>query len=456
MNRKNRPAFAIYTLGCKVNQEESAAIAALMEEKGWQQKPFQEKAQVYIINTCTVTHLADRKSRAMIRRAVKHNPGALVVATGCYAQTSHQELAALRGIDLVVGVDQRIDLPRLIEERLARPAAAPQIEVADISKPHPFVDLPATGTPERARAYLKIEDGCDAFCHYCAVPYARGPVRSLPPEKALAYAKDLIGAGYLEIVLSGIHVGAYGQDLPGGIHLASLLKELLQLPALGRLRLSSIEPLQFTPELLALLEEESAAPKSKLCPHFHIPLQAGSDKTLKAMGRRYTCRQYEELLTQLRGFYPQAAFTSDMMVGYPGESPEDFAESYDFCRRQGFARLHVFPYSPRKGTVAADLPGQIDPQEKEKRSQKLLALGEEMAAQYGRGFIGKTLQLLPEQSVEYEKRSYLQGHGENYLNLLLPANQEYGAGFIPVKGESWKNGSLMVEAAGKSPPNGEI
>ncbi len=451
MNQKGAsPAFAVYTLGCKVNQEEGASICRMLEERGWQRVNFNDKAAVYIINTCTVTHLADRKSRAIIRRAVRNNPRGLIVVTGCYAQISGKDLANLEGVGLIAGVDQRADLPELIEKKLNENTPGVSLAVEDISSPHSFVALPVAGDKNRTRAYLKIEDGCDEFCHYCIIPYARGPVRSLAKNKVLEALEQLIKEGYLEIVLTGIHVGAYGQDLEENINLASLLKEAVKLPGLGRLRLGSIEPLQFTEELLNFLREDAAAKEPKICPHLHIPLQSGCDKTLKAMGRNYTCAEYLRLINELRSFSENIAITSDIMVGYPGETENDFCECSDFCKNIGFSRLHVFPYSPRRNTVAADLPGQTPPQEKENRSKRLINLGDEMAKAYGKSFIGKALRLLPERIVKDKSKKYLQGHSENYLNLWLPYTKDLPKGFISVKGGEWQNGKLLVKMEEKA------
>ncbi|MEG1501329.1 MAG: MiaB/RimO family radical SAM methylthiotransferase, partial [Clostridiales bacterium] len=317
--------FAIYTLGCKVNQEESAALAMIFTNGGYQQRDFKEKADIYIINTCTVTHLADRKARGMIRRAIKSNQQALVIVTGCYAQTAPEEIAVLQGVDLIVGVDERSDLLALAEKELAKKAVNGEnqqdikIMVGDILQPHAFVPLPAVESQKRTRAYLKIEDGCDQFCHYCVIPYARGPVRSLPLAEAVARAEKLFSSGHRELVLTGIHVGAYGQDLPGKVDLLLLLQKLLALPFAGRIHLGSVEPHQFNRPLLELL-----ASSQRICRHLHIPLQAGSDRTLAAMGRTYTCGEYQQLVDDLRSLLPGIAISSDVMVGYPGESAEDF------------------------------------------------------------------------------------------------------------------------------------
>jgi threonylcarbamoyladenosine tRNA methylthiotransferase MtaB len=461
-------SFAIATLGCKVNQGESASIAALMEAKGWQQVNFDESADVYIINTCTVTHLADKKSRAMIRRAISAAPQALVVAVGCYAQVNQEEIAAIGGVGLIVGVDQRRDLAELIEMKLdaniARydnyyfPRETPYVVVENILTPHSFVEMPLKTDEKRARAYLKIADGCNQFCHYCIVPYARGPMRSLEPQRIMAGASKLIKQGYGEIVLTGVHIGAYGQDLPpapngGKIDLPLLLVSLLKLPGLGRIHLSSIEPYQFSDRLLFLLKKDSMSLNPQICPHLHIPLQSGSDKTLKAMGRKYSQRDYAALLKRLRDFLPNASITTDVMVGYPGELKEDFRETYEFCKNMEFADLHVFQFSPRKKTKAADLPAQVSPDIKAERSAALLKLAEVLNQKYGKKFIGRPLEMLTESKTSFGGRDYWYGHSENYLGLLLPLEEKKRDNsfpredeFINVIGKLWKNGCLIVES----------
>lgn len=464
--------FALATLGCKVNQEESSSICTMMEDKGWQQVDFNEKAQVYIINTCTVTHIADKKSRSLIRRAISSNPKGLIVVTGCYAQVSKEELADLKGVSLIVGIDQRRHLPELVELKLdpkiapyddyyAEDKAAPTtVIVDDILYPHPFVELPIAGDKKRTRAYLKIEDGCDQFCNYCIVPYARGPIRSLEPEKVIEGVSFLIKEGYLEIVLTGIHIGSYGVDLPllpsgKKPDLAYLVTSLLKLPGLGRLHLGSIEPHQFTEDLLRVLKKDTMSLNPQICPHLHIPLQAGCNKTLESMGRAYTTEEYAALLKKIRSFIPNVAITTDVIVGFPGELNEDFSATYNFCKESGFADIHVFQFSPRKLTVAAGMRSQVSAELKGERSSKLLALAEVLAQKYAKRFIGRPLQLLVETKVFAQDRNYWQGHGENYLTLLLPVDDKLlGEGkakqaLLNVSGKYWKNGRLIVEMAGK-------
>ncbi len=413
--------FAIYTLGCKVNQEEAAAMAGIFLKDGFCQVDFEDEADVYVINTCTVTHLADRKSRAMIRRARRRNEQALVVVTGCYAQVSADELLKLTEVDLVAGVGERAILPQLVRQQWQNTSKQAENSVrkvvSDIQESDRFVPISSdVSAQNRVRAYLKIEDGCDQFCHYCIVPYARGPVRSLPMEQAVLQAVQLIAAGHKEIVLTGIHIGAYGQDLPHVDHtnLVTLTQKLVKLDGLVRLRFSSLEPHQINEDLIALLREEK-----KICPHLHIPLQSGCDRTLKNMGRRYDTGFYADLINRLRQAVPNIAVTTDVMVGYPQETDEDFQASYDFCRRMAFADMHVFPYSQRKGTVAAGLSGQVLPQQKADRAVRLADLANSMADAYASSFLDKSLTILPEQAVDYQGKKMLQGHSDEYLLVMF-------------------------------------
>jgi len=416
-------SFALYTLGCKVNQEEGAAVSSLFESAGFRRVDFSAPADLYIINTCTVTNMADRKSRQMIRRAAKAKPEAVVVVTGCYAQTSPEDVAKIEGVDIVAGMEERVALPQLVEELLRQrekdKTEGRILSVADIMQAREFTPIPVKSSgQERVRAYLKIEDGCDQFCHYCVVPYARGPVRSLPFDQALEQAKRLLAEGHREIVLTGIHIGAYGQDLPGDTDIVDLAQELIKLPGLLRLRFGSVEPQQISERFLSLIGQE------KICNHLHIPLQSGCDAVLAAMGRRYDTAYYRQTILRLREVVPDIAITTDVIVAYPGETEEDFATTCDFCRRMAFARMHVFPYSPRRKTVAANLPNQIDAQEKNKRAELLSHIGEEMADKYRQSFIGKCLQVLPEQRICLNGKWYWQGHSDQYVQVIFP--QEAG------------------------------
>ena len=391
-------------------------MAALFLALGWQQAATVD-ADLIIINTCTVTQVADKKARNLIRRLSREHPRAILAVCGCYAQHAAEEIRALGGVHIIAGVDERGDLPALVEAFLAKDGGAGDclISVSDIAEAKRFRRIAQHNLQQRARAYLKIEDGCDQFCHYCIIPHVRGPVRSLPLEQAVAQAEDLIASGRQEIVLSGIHIGAYGSDLKEENALVTLICRLCALPGLLRLRLGSIEPQQFTEPLLALLAEEP-----KLCRHLHIPLQSGCDKTLSAMGRHYDSAYYAALLAKIRALAGDIAFTSDVMVGFPGETEADFLQSMEFCRSAGFANLHIFPYSRREGTPAATFPDQVLQAVKAERAARLAAVAEQGAKAYAQRYLGKTLLLLVEERIRIGDQFYLRGHSDNYLTLLLP------------------------------------
>jgi len=411
--------FALYTLGCKVNQEEGAAISSLFESAGYGRVEFPAPADLYIINTCTVTNMADRKSRQMIRRAAKVNPQAVIVVTGCYAQTSPQEISKIEGVDIIAGMEERAVLTQLVCELMRQKqtdeSKGQLLSVADIANASRFTPIASKSSgQERVRAYLKIEDGCDQFCNYCVVPYARGPVRSLPFDQALQQAQRLLSEGHQEIVLTGIHIGAYGQDLPGDIDIVDLAQELIKLPGLLRLRFGSVEPQQISERFLSLMGHD------KICAHLHIPLQSGCNTTLAAMGRHYDTAFYQQIVDSLRKVVPDMAITTDVIVGYPGETEVDFAATCDFCRQIAFAKMHVFPYSPRRQTVAATLPNQVGSQEKNRRAAVLSQIGEEMSVDYMKSFIGKRLQVLPEQRISFDNKWYWQGHSDQYVPVIFP------------------------------------
>ncbi|MCL1975187.1 MAG: tRNA (N(6)-L-threonylcarbamoyladenosine(37)-C(2))-methylthiotransferase MtaB [Firmicutes bacterium] len=429
--------FKIYSFGCKVNQEEGYGLAALFLDQGWQEVLSAEQAALYIVNACAVTQTAEKKARALIRRLRREYPQAVLVVTGCYAQVASNQIAKLNAADIISGLNERADLPNLVEQFLAHDQ--PQIKVSLISQKTPMTSLGHLHRQKRARAYLKIADGCGQFCHYCIIPLARGPVRSLPQEEAVAKARELIQAGHKEVVLSGIHIGAYGEDLATGQNLATLIESILALPGEFRLRLGSIEPQQFSTELLHLWASEQ-----RICPHLHIPLQSGSDKVLASMNRHYSSAEYAALLAKLRAKRHGCAITSDIMVGYPGESAEEFLTTLSFCEQMAFTRLHVFPYSPRPGTFAANLTQQIPRNEKQRRAALLGELAKELAAAYARSFIGEELEYLYEQKIVMQGQPYYSGHSENYLPLLLPAFGPPPIGLCTVLVWEYRDGYLLV------------
>ncbi len=381
---------AFYTLGCKVNFAETEALQALFEGAGYQIVPFLEPAEVSIINTCTVTGPSDHKSRKMIRRARRKNPGGIIVVTGCYAQGFPEEVKGIPGVDLVIGTHGREALLQLVEN-LEGPR--PQDLVEHFSEKASFEMLPLFSRRGRTRGFLKIQEGCIMNCSYCLIPRTRGPLRSLPLPEAVARARRMARSGYREIVLTGIHLGMYGSDLENGATtLASLLSELEGIPKLRRVRLSSLEPTDITGELI-----EQVITSRKVCPHLHIPLQSGDEQILERMNRLYSPSEFKYLVNWLRQLKPDLAISSDVMVGFPGETDRHHQRSLEFVRQINFSRLHVFKYSPRPGTPAADFPEQVSAKVKDRRSKEMITLGERMAKAYRSTFIGSTEEVLIEE-----------------------------------------------------------
>lgn len=428
---------AFYTLGCKVNFAETEALQALFEQAGYQIVPFLEPAEVSIINTCTVTSLSDHKSRKMIRRARRKNPRGIIVVTGCYAQGFPEQIKKISQVDLVIGTHGREKLPQLVE-KLA--ASGP----LDLVEPYPeetsFEILPLFRQRGRTRGFLKVQEGCTMGCSYCLIPRVRGPLRSLPLPEAVARAHQMACSGYREIVLTGIHLGLYGNDLGDGeTNLARLLAELDQIPKLRRVRLSSLEPTDITGELI-----EQILKSPKVCPHLHIPLQSGDEEILERMNRLYTPAEFKYLVNWLRQLKPDIAISSDVMVGFPGETDDHHLRSLEFVRQIRFSRLHVFKYSPRPGTLAADFPEQVPSKVKDLRSREMISLGEEMARAYRSGFIGST------EDVLVEKVDLLSSHGEGFtphyirVRTTLPGKVAYWQGkLIPVHLEG-EEGSTLI------------
>ncbi|MFX4263384.1 tRNA (N(6)-L-threonylcarbamoyladenosine(37)-C(2))-methylthiotransferase MtaB [Pelotomaculum propionicicum] len=421
---------AVYTLGCKVNQYESASLAGLFQERGYQVVDFAGEADVYIINTCTVTHLGDRKSRQLIRRAAKANPDAVVAVTGCYAQVSPGEIVEIPGVDLVVGTRDRAKLVDLVEKAVK--GRAPVNAVSEYADGDAFEEIYVQPIQGRVRAFLKIQEGCSNFCTYCIVPYARGPLRSRDPGRVIDAARKLVASGYKEIVLTGIHTGAYGVDLDNGITLAGLLKSLLDIPGLVRLRLSSIEPHDITLELVDIMSGSEI-----FCRHLHVPLQSGNDEVLRMMGRRYTSWEYLRLVDVLKENIPGLGLTTDVMVGFPGESEEYFQSTLELIKRIGFSGLHVFKFSPRERTPAACFDRQVEPALKDERSRKLIQLGKKLTAQFARSHLGQDLSVLAEQPVQ-DAAGYFEGHTDNYIKVVFPGTEGLAGQIVRVKAEKVK------------------
>ena len=424
---------AIATLGCKVNQYDSEAIAGEFRRAGFAVVPFEDVADVYVINTCTVTQMGDKKSRQLIRRANSKNPDALIVAAGCYAQASPEEVAALPGVYVVSGT---YDRARIVEAVLDfekdsrglettgdhdaaaedthgsfRPKGAnrvPKVLVEDTCAFGGYEELPADGWTERARAYVKIEDGCENFCSYCKVPYVRGPVRSRELERIRREIERFVVQGYKEVVLTGIDMGAYGRDFGGSPDLADVLAAAANVDGVARVRLSSVDPTDVSEKLIDVMAKSDV-----ICPHLHIPLQSGSDKVLSRMNRRYTMSHYQDVVAMARERISDLAVTTDVIVGFPGEDEEAFQATCDACQRLGFSRMHVFQYSRRRGTVASGLPGQVSRKEKERRSAELIGLGRELSLQFHRGLIGRVMPVLVEQA----EQSQFEGLTANYVRV---------------------------------------
>ena len=400
--------IAIYTLGCKVNQYETQAMEQELAARGHQLVDFEQPADAYIINTCSVTAVSDKKSRQMIRRAKKMNPDAVVAACGCYVQTHTDEAAAL-GIDLIGGTGQRMEfLQQLLtaaEEKQTR------VLVDDALHRHEFEILPAGGQQSRTRAMLKVEDGCRNFCTYCIIPFARGPVRSLPLEAAARQTRQLAEEGYREVVLTGIEISSWGQDLPGEESLIDLLEAVSAAAGEMRVRLGSLEPRTITEDFC---RRASALPN--LCPHFHLSLQSGCDETLRRMNRRYDTERYDRSVALLRQYFPGMAITTDLIVGFPGETEEEFEKTLDFIRRCGFAQIHVFPYSIRPGTRAAAME-QVPKSVKEERAARAGAIAAALHEEYLQSCVGKTFPVLFEQP---GAPGFYTGHAPNYMEVEAP------------------------------------
>ena len=402
---------AFHTLGCKVNTYESNAMLKIFNEADYQEVDFKEVADVYVVNTCTVTNTGDSKSRQMIRKAIRKNPQATVCVVGCYSQVASEEVVSIEGVGVVLGTQFRNQIVDFVNEY--KTTQKPVIKVADVMKLSRFEDLDIDEFTRNTRAFLKIQDGCNNFCTYCIIPYARGRVRSRKPESVIKQAKELVAKGYVEIVLTGIHTAGYGEDLEN-YSFYDLLVDLTKIEGLKRLRISSIETSQITDDIIDLIS------KSKIIvDHLHVPLQAGCDETLKRMNRKYNCEQYYEKLSKIRRLIPDIVFTTDVIVGFPGESEEEFEKTYEFIKKVGYTQLHVFPYSMRKGTPAARMV-QVDEKIKHERVNRLIALSHELNENYAKSQIGKTLRVL----FEKEDHGYYVGHGDNYLLIKVQSDEQ--------------------------------
>ena len=399
--------------GCKVNQYETNAMLQKFVEAGYEAVDFEEKADIYIINTCTVTNISDKKSRQIIRRAKHTNKNAIVAAVGCYAQVAKDKLEDIPEIDLVLGTSEKNNIVKYVEDFFSSEEAVE--EVSDVMHQSEFLDFGSVTYTEKTRAVIKIQDGCDRFCSYCIIPYARGRVRSRKIESIVKEVEQITQEGIKEIVITGIHIASYGKDFKDGTSLIDLLEAINQVSDLKRIRLSSIEPTIITEEFM-----ERLIKIDKLCPHFHLSLQSGCTETLKRMNRRYTAEEFEKCTELLRKNYPDCALTTDIIVGFPGETEEEFKQTYKFLSKIKFYQMHVFKYSPREGTKAAVMPNQISPEKKEERSRMLIELSHKNEAEYKQKFINKIVEVLFEQP----EGDYIIGHTPNYLKVAVKGNMD--------------------------------
>lgn len=414
---------AFHTLGCKVNHYETEAIWQLFKDANYERVEFETNADVFVINTCTVTNTGDKKSRQIIRRAIRQNPDAVVCVTGCYAQTSSAEIMEIPGVDIVVGTQDRHKLLDYIQQ--FQDERQPINGVGNIMKNRTYEELEVPYFTDRTRASLKIQEGCNNFCTFCIIPWARGLMRSRDPEKVVEQATQLVNSGYKEIVLTGIHTGGYGQDLKN-YNLAQLLRDLDTIEGLERIRISSIEASQLTDEVIDVIGNSN-----KVVRHLHIPLQSGSDDVLKRMRRKYTMAHFSERLTKLHQALPDLAVTSDVIVGFPVESEDEFQETYDFIVNHHFSELHVFPYSPRIGTPAARMDNQIDEETKNVRVHKLISLSNQLAKEYASKFEDEVLEVIPEEMGE--EPHTLVGYADNYMKVRFEGDDSLIGQIVKVK-----------------------
>ena len=397
---------AFITLGCKVNQYETNAMSQKLIEEGYKIVEHTQKADIYIINTCTVTNMSDRKSRQMIRRAKEINPEAIIIAVGCYVQVAKKEIENIKEIDLALGNEEKVDIVKYCNEIIQKNKKE---KIADVMQSRKFAEFGETSYTEKTRAVIKVQDGCNNFCSYCIIPYAKGRVRSRKPESVIKEVKEIVKEGIKEVVITGIHVASYGKDFEDGTRLIDLLEQINKIEGLKRIRLGSLEPNLITPEFV-----ERLGNVDKICDHFHLSLQSGCDETLKRMNRKYTTQEFENGVNLLRKKFPEVALTTDIIVGFPGETEEEFNTTYKFLSKIKFSKMHVFKYSQRKGTVAAKMKNQVNPQIKEERSNKLIELSNKNEIEFLDNNLGKELEVLFETKTQ---NGYTEGHTTNYITV---------------------------------------
>lgn len=407
---------ALHNLGCKVNAYETEAMQHLLEEAGYEIVPFTQKADVYVINTCSVTNMADRKSRQMLHKAKKNNPDSIVVATGCYVQTSEKEVLNDLSVDIVIGNDRKHDLVRLLEE-YSLDSVNDTVDDINDGK-HDFEELFIDQTKEHTRAFIKVQDGCNQFCSYCIIPYARGRVRSRRFENVIAEVERLAANGFKEVVLTGIHLSSYGVDFEEATGLLELIQAVNAVKGIERIRLGSLEPKIVTEHFASEISK-----LDKICPHFHLSLQSGCDATLKRMNRKYTTKEYERGCELLRKYFVHPAITTDVIVGFPGETEEKFEQTKAYLEHIHFYEMHIFKYSKRKGTRAAVMPDQIDEQIKAARSEKLIALGHDMSKEFRKFYIGKNEEVLFEEKAVIGDKEYFVGYTKEYVKVAKKTDE---------------------------------
>ena len=405
---------AFYTLGCKVNQYETNAMEQQFIKNGYKVVDHHDFADVYVVNTCTVTNIAERKSRQMLRRVKDINKDAILVVCGCYAQVAKEELEKIPEIDIILGINEKNNIVEIVEDYIKKQVSKEEI-VSDVSNQNEFLDFGDVTYTEKNRAVVKVQDGCNMFCSYCIIPYARGRIRSRKIESVVSEISKIAKLGIKEVVITGIHVASYGKDFEENIGLIDLLEAINKIDGIERIRLSSIEPNIIDEEFVKRLSK-----LEKICPHFHLSLQSGCDETLKRMNRKYTTKKYKEAVDLLRNYFPDVNFTTDVIVGFPGETEEEFNTTYKFLEEIKFYRMHVFKYSKRRGTVAEKMPNQIDGNIKEERSNKLIELSNKNENEYNESYIGKEVNVLFE---EYEN-GYFRGYTTNYMMVNVPGKKE--------------------------------
>lgn len=430
---------ALHNLGCKVNSYETEAMTQLLKKAGYEIVSFQDQADVYIINTCAVTNMADRKSRQMLHKAKKQNPNAVVVATGCYVQTATEKVAQDLSIDLVVGNNRKKDIVEILNEYYAEKEAGEQVKeeyVIDINHTDEYEDLEISTVTEHTRAHLKIQDGCNNFCSYCIIPYARGRIRSRTMESIKAELERLSASGFKEIVLTGINLSCYDDN---GKKLIDVIEMADNVNGIERIRLGSLDPEVVTEDFV-----ERLGKVKKICPHFHFSLQSGCDKTLKAMNRHYTSDEYYEKCQLIRKYIDNPAFTTDVIVGFPGETEEDYISSREFVKKVKFAELHVFKYSKRDGTVAAKMPNQIDEKIKTLRSEDLIKTGEELTKEFRQAKIGQDTTVLFEEKILLDNKEYWVGHTVDYIKIAVPEKENLEGQIRKVNVKDFLTNEIML------------